>query len=157
VVRTVDAVPSQPDWYAPFFFEDRKNLFYVIPTESRQLIFNRPVYGSGVTATNYSTTAELDGLASARVPVLAQATPFGPSIPIGGGGPASTVVSSYLGLGGNVRTAFNSTAPVSYQGVSLYPGGQFVDVTASITTTTTETETTVNQAKSEPEDEERSK
>jgi hypothetical protein len=157
VVRTVDAVPSQADWYAPFFFEDRKNLFYVIPTESRQLIFNRPVYGWGVTATNYSTTAELYGLASSTVPVLAQATPFGPSIPVGGGDPASTVVSSYLGLGGNVRTAFNSTAPVSYQGVSLYPGGQFVDVTASITTTTTETKTTVNQAKSEPEDEERSK
>jgi peptidoglycan hydrolase-like protein with peptidoglycan-binding domain len=155
VARTVDAVPNQPDWYAPFFFEDRKNVFYVTSGESEQLIFNRPVYGFGVTQTNYSTSPILSGLASATIPVIAQATPYGPPVPIGGGDPAATELASYLAQGGNVRAAINSLAPVSYQGVPLYPGGQFVDVTASVPPTVATT--TFDQAKNAAKEPERGK
>jgi ABC toxin N-terminal region/Neuraminidase-like domain/Putative peptidoglycan binding domain len=131
VARTVDAVSSGPGWYAPFFFEDRRNVFYVTSAQSRGTIINLPTYGFGATQTNYSMSPIIAGLASAAVPVVAQGNPFGPPIPIGGGDPA-TQIGNYLQQGGNVRAAINSTAPVSYQGVSLFPSGQFVNVTAPL-------------------------
>jgi len=127
VARTVDALSAASDIYAPFFFEDRRNVFYVTSSKALEII-SVPTYGFGATQTTYVGPPKIAGLASAAVPVVAQATPFGPPVPVGGGDPAA-VIGAYLNQGGNIRAAINSKAPTVYQGVPLFPGGKFVSVT----------------------------
>jgi Neuraminidase-like domain/Putative peptidoglycan binding domain/Salmonella virulence plasmid 28.1kDa A protein len=153
VPRTVDAACSEPDLFAPFLFEDRCNSFYVTTAQVLEAIYTIYPYGLGVTRQNY-TAPSIPGLATAALPTVGQQNPFGPAVPIGGSD-TRTQIGKYLQQNDTIRAAINSVAPVSYQGVSLYPGGQFVN--PSVPPPQTATTVTTKTANAEPESKERSK
>lgn len=58
----------------------------------------------------------------------AETAPFATGF-IGGGG-ASTAVAQFVAQNGVIRAALGSSAPVAYQGTTLYPSGQALEQAA---------------------------
>src|SRR5271166_5190782 len=132
--RIVDTAPNPAGWDAPFFFEDRRNVFYVTTTETPTL-FDPLTYG--IVATNtYKTSSSpiipplvLDSPKKILQPTVL-ATGFG-------GGGDSAAVSRFVNQNGVIHTAIGSATPVVYQGATLYPTGQAPEQ-AAISQTITE-------------------
>ena len=121
VPRTVDTAPTSDGWDSPFFFEDRRNVFYVTTTETWTLFFNSPRYG--LVDDSYIASSVLVPPLAVNAPRAIQATvPFATGIVAGGGDPAAIV--HYLAQTGNIHVAIGSTTPVVYQGTTVYPTGQ---------------------------------
>jgi hypothetical protein len=119
--RTVDCAPSTDGWDAPFFFEDRKNVFYVTTTESWISFFNYGLYGL-VGNTFVNPSIYVPPLAVDVPPVVQPTPPFVTGIVAGGGDPAAIVHSA--AQQGNIRIAVGGATSVTYQGTTLYPNGQ---------------------------------
>lgn len=123
----MNAVPpyhlvSSP-WDAPFFFEDRRNVFYVTTTESPVWISNFPWYGVAIAP---------GVLAAEQVPPLVVQT--GPPLPSkfwGDGGPLAinpgaidkAPISRYITEDAYIRQGLATSATVQYGGVEIGPSG----------------------------------
>jgi hypothetical protein len=106
--RTVDAAPGPAGWDAPFFFEDRRNVFFVRTTESQPTASVAPPYGVIPVAT------------APRIPsAVLQRPPTGPDA----GSNASLIASQ--------RVSLPSTTPVIYQGNAIDSTGQTARVQPS--------------------------
>ena len=110
-------------WDAPFFFEDRRNVFYVTTTESPVWISNFPWYGVAIAP---------GVLAAEQVPPLVVQT--GPVLPPkfwGDGGPLAinpgaidpAPISRYITEDAYIRQGLATSATVQYGGVEIGPSG----------------------------------
>lgn len=121
VARTVDTAPTTDGWDAPFFFEDRRNVFYVTTAENWVPFFNA-AYGVVSSAYNFALAGNIPPLVVNASPPIEETTPFATGIPISGGDPASII--RYVAQSGNIRVALATGTVVNYQGTTLYPTGQ---------------------------------
>ena len=114
-------------WDAPFFFEDRRNVFYVTTTESPVWISNFLWYGVAVAP---------GVLAAEQVPPLVVQT--GPPVPPkfwGDGGPLSinpgtadpAPISRYITEDAYIRQGLATSATVQYGGVEIGPSGALMN------------------------------
>ena len=117
IPRYVEPQPGLASaWDAPFFFEDRRNLFYVTTSETYETI--RGFLGFGI----ISTTPSLQGTVVNIPPLVFQQQPKLPlkGDPIltgssgGDGGPMT--VQGYLSDSTNIRVGIGSVTLVPYQG-----------------------------------------
>jgi hypothetical protein len=124
--RTIDSAASTADQNAPFFFEDRHNVFYVTTTQTQTLFHKAISYGLA------SAGLEIDA-ASAAIPRLVVSNPPPDAIDIQlSSGPVlsgadGAVVSRFVAVNGAINAALGSTAPVVYQGTTIFPAGQSSD------------------------------
>jgi hypothetical protein len=133
VPRTVDTAPTSDGWDSPFFFEDRRNVFYVTTTETWALFFHSPVYGLVDDPYIASSSVFVPPLAVNAPPAIHATVPFATGIVAGGGDPAAIV--HYLAQTGNIHVAIGTTAPVVYQGTTVYPTGQSAQQTGQVLAT----------------------
>jgi hypothetical protein len=122
VSRTVDTAPNASGWDAPFFFEDRRNVFYVTTAEAWNLFVTHSSYGIAWNSFSIVAVNEIPPLAVNVPPPVPDPGPLVNGIPLGGGDPAALVRS--VAQAGNIRIAVGSTTPVNYQGTIIYPTGQ---------------------------------
>ena len=120
--RTVQPQPSLPDaWDAPFFYEDRRHLFYVTTTESLVPIWR--FSGFGILQASPGLTAS--GLAISPVvlrhPVVAATPPEVLAVTAADGDPAA--VQRFISAGTNIKAALALPLTVSYQGQLISPIG----------------------------------
>ncbi len=133
VPRTVNSAPNSASnsvgWDAPFFFEDRRNVFYVTTTESQTMFDAGESYGNiGNSAYDDASSRNISRLVLNDPAPTAETAPFATGF-IGGGG-ASTAVARFVAQNGVIRAALGSSAPVAYQGTTLYPSGQALEQAA---------------------------
>jgi hypothetical protein len=107
-------VGTGDDWDAPFFFEDRRNLFYVKTTEDIQSWGSYDGYGLQKMA-NLPTAA-------VSFPPLVLDGPAGPSMGLNGNQAAGPPERS-VGGSNTIRVAIASPATVTYQGHVIYSAG----------------------------------
>jgi hypothetical protein len=121
--RTVDCAPNAAGWDAPFFFEDRRNVFYVTTSESYTYFFNTPSYG--IVFNNYLPPkwANIPPLLINSPRPQWVITPF--SLAGSGGDPAA--VAKFVAQNGLIRAAIGTGTPVVYRGTALYPTGQALE------------------------------
>ena len=124
VPRLIDSVCAAPQWFAPFFFEDRRNVFYVTTAQTSLPFFSIGNYGHGIVNLNATSVPTIAGLVAGSIPYLTQKTPFSALIPSAGD---PTEIGRYVQQGGNIKVAIGTVTPVSYQGTTLYPAGQFLN------------------------------
>lgn len=114
-------------WDAPFFFEDRRNVFYVTSTESPVWISNFRSYGVAIAS---------GILAAEPVPPLVVQT--GPPLPPkfwGDGGPLAinpgaidpAPISRYITEDAYIRQGLATSATVRYGGVEIGPSGALLN------------------------------
>ena len=120
VARAVDTAPTTDGWDAPFFFEDRRNVFYVTTSEVWTPFFNG-IYGKISHSISGLTAVEIPPVVVNAPSPIAEPTPLA-GIPIGGGDPAAII--NNVAQSGTIRVAVASGAFVVYQGTTLYPTGQ---------------------------------
>jgi GH18 family chitinase len=128
--RFVESQPGLPDaWDTPFFFENRRHVFYV--TTSEDYVPFRFYGGYGLLA-----GANLQPVTSPYIPPLTfSVSPVAPSDPverfvagnvIDSGDPAA--VQRYIAQQGNLRVALGSATTVSYQGRVIAPTGSLATI-----------------------------
>lgn len=102
---------SVSDWETPFFFEDRRNVFYVTTTLAQVTIFSFSGFGM---QGSWTIAANLAPLVFPH-PLKVQAQP---DVILAGNvvGGSPTIVQRSFTYNANVRAAIGSTMPVSYQG-----------------------------------------
>jgi peptidoglycan hydrolase-like protein with peptidoglycan-binding domain len=122
VPRTVDTAPTSEGWDSPFFFEDRRNLFYVTTAETWIPFFDNPLYGLMNDSSTASASIYFPPLVVKAPPAIPTTAPLGSGIVAGGGDPAA--ILRYVSQSGNIRVALGTVPPVVYQGTTLYPTGQ---------------------------------
>ena len=120
-------------WDAPFFFEDRRNVFYVTTAESPVWVSNFPWFG-------VATAPGL--LAAEKVPPLVVRT-GPPPVPKfwGDGGPLAinpgaidpAPISRYITEDAYIRQGLATSATVEYHGVDIGPSGALLDGAAGQT------------------------
>jgi Neuraminidase-like domain len=121
--RIVDAAPNGAGWNSPFFFEDRRNVFYVTTTESYVPFFEVPIYGIvSINAFSASSSPVIPQLILDTPPDVLKPTAFATGF--FGGHDGTLAVSQFVTQNGAIHAALGSTAPVVYQNMTLYPTGQ---------------------------------
>jgi hypothetical protein len=134
--RFVEPQPSADAWDAPFFYEDRRNLFYVTTSESYRTIWE--FNGFGLLTAYPSLAGGIPKVPPLVVPPPPFAKPrpveIGPAIgPVAGGGDPA-VVKGFLAQSDTIRAALGSTLAVSFQGRQIYPSGSTVNPATTVTT-----------------------
>jgi Neuraminidase-like domain len=115
IPRYVEAQPGSADaWDAPFFFEDRRNLFYVITNATLGTI--QDFTGFGILSTDPGLQATVANIPPLVLPEQRAPSPERDPILTGSGrdGGALTV-QSYLSGSITVRVAIGSVTPVPYR------------------------------------------
>jgi hypothetical protein len=120
--RTVEPAPSPAGWDAPFFYEDRRNVFYVTTTETSTPFSEAPIYGLiPIGAVDTRISPELPPLVL-RQPTVSETRPFASGLLPGGG--ETSAVAQFVAQDGPIRAVLGSTAAIVYHGTELYPAGQ---------------------------------
>jgi peptidoglycan hydrolase-like protein with peptidoglycan-binding domain len=110
---------SSDGWDAPFFYEDRRNVFYVTTSESLISIWQFGGYGIGYSAPS------MTGSTLRFPPVVQRQRPALPDIGVpiafgttpSGGDPYA--IKQLAGTDANIHTALGSTIAVTYQGQTI--------------------------------------
>ena len=108
VPRLIDSVCAAPQWFAPFFFEDRRNVFYVTTAQTSLPFFSIGNYGHGIVNLNATSVPTIAGLVAGSIPYLTQKTPFSALIPSAGD---PTEIGRYVQQGGNIKVAIGTVTP----------------------------------------------
>jgi hypothetical protein len=99
-------------------------VFYVTTAQTSLPFFSIGNYGHGIVNLNATSVPTIAGLVAGSIPYLTQKTPFSALIPSAGD---PTEIGRYVQQGGNIKVAIGTVTPVSYQGTTLYPAGQFLN------------------------------
>jgi hypothetical protein len=122
--RIADGAPTPAGWDAPFFYEDRRNLFYVTTTESTDLVLQYNGYGFGTVNAGYRFAApspQIPTLVLDAAPPMRKPTPLAAGVASIGSGPEA--VRGLIHQGGNIKVGLGIGSSVSYQGAPIYPTG----------------------------------
>lgn len=122
VPRIVDAAPNTAGWHSPFFFEDRRNVFYVETVEPWIPFRFSSNYGIVASSIYTVSTPNLPPLVLNSPPPVVPITPFANGYVAGGGDPAAA--AQFVSQNQTIRAALGSVTSVVYQGAKLYPTGQ---------------------------------
>ncbi len=135
--RYIDTQPwlASP-WDAPFIYEDRRHLFYVVTTESLRRIWKYPGFGiigasQGTVAVAGRTGASVIPPLLLRQPVVASTPKQVQAITAAAGNPAA--IQHYLATGTDLSLALPSNLAISYQGQVISPVGSLADLLPTIT------------------------
>lgn len=102
VPRVVDAAPNSAGWDSPFFFEDRRNVFYVETTENWAPFRLSSTYGIVATSIYSAAAPNLPRLILNTPPILPETSFANGYIPRGGD-PAA--VARFVNQNGTIRAA----------------------------------------------------
>jgi hypothetical protein len=128
--RFTDSQPGLPDvWDAPFFYEDRRNLFYVTTTESTVMIGNYT--GFGVHSAFLDGTSSIQATAPlvVRQPIVASAAPD--ILAADGSANTRAAIQRFLSQDRNINTGLVLPTAVRYQRRAISPSGSITGRPAS--------------------------
>ncbi len=125
--RIVDTQPWLVDpWRAPFFYEDRRHAFYVVPTEQWSLLWQVGSFGIySASAGMAATGAAVDNLVLSQT-VVPPTSPLAQAASAAAGVPAA--MRRYLTSATDLRAALPIQQPVVYQGRLMTPVGSLTQI-----------------------------
>jgi hypothetical protein len=117
-------------WYSPFFFEDRRSVFYVTTTEAWVTVRDVTVFGIlSASPSLQAKVADIPPLVTKQPPK--RPDPGDPLLTIGTSG--AVEMQSYVGGSATIRTALGSGITVLYQGRLIGAGSSAAATTAQTT------------------------
>jgi hypothetical protein len=122
VPRVIDAAPNSAGWDSPFFFEDRRNVFYVGTTDTWLPFRLSSTYGIVAPSVYSASAPNLPRLILNTPSPIAPGVPFANGYIPGGGDPVA--FARFVNQNGTIRAALGSVTPLTYNGARLYPTGQ---------------------------------